>query len=406
MHKSRKIISIAAAGLFLVATVFGFSSQQANAATTSYQSVYNKIINQINAKKAARTTTTTPAPTPAPTSTPTPTPAPSPTPIASSTKCVWTGHCAGDYCKTENDCDGQLVCNSGVCGTAGATTTPAPTPVPAPVVTQTPAPAPTTTPSTSGKIWGAYLSDGNLASFESLVGAKADMQAYFYGWGDSFPASSTLKSQGKTLAIFWEQYGVTLDSIISGAQDAYIKDFADDAKAYGGPVILMPFHEMNGNWDPWDGTVGSNTPAKVVAAWKHVHDLFASATNVKFAWAVNNDSVPDTAENAIANYYPGAGYVDYVGVDGFNFGDQWTFSSVFSSALSQLKTYGKPILITSMASADGAQKASWITEALNTISSDSSIAGFIWFNENKEANWLVNSNPDALQAFKVGIQKF
>lgn len=29
--------------------------------------------------------------------------------------CNWDGHCLGDVCTTENDCDGNLVCNSGVC---------------------------------------------------------------------------------------------------------------------------------------------------------------------------------------------------------------------------------------------------------------------------------------------------
>jgi hypothetical protein len=30
--------------------------------------------------------------------------------------CSWTGHCAGDPCSTDDDCDGSLTCNNGVCG--------------------------------------------------------------------------------------------------------------------------------------------------------------------------------------------------------------------------------------------------------------------------------------------------
>ena len=37
----------------------------------------------------------------------------------SSTDCIWKGHCAGDSCTTFNDCDGNLVCNSGKCGPIG-----------------------------------------------------------------------------------------------------------------------------------------------------------------------------------------------------------------------------------------------------------------------------------------------
>ncbi|KAH6632831.1 hypothetical protein F5144DRAFT_264461 [Chaetomium tenue] len=30
--------------------------------------------------------------------------------------CDWMGHCAGDPCQTENDCDGDMTCHSGTCG--------------------------------------------------------------------------------------------------------------------------------------------------------------------------------------------------------------------------------------------------------------------------------------------------
>ncbi|MDP3882881.1 MAG: glycosyl hydrolase [Candidatus Staskawiczbacteria bacterium] len=269
---------------------------------------------------------------------------------------------------------------------------------------------PTVLPSSSSsKMWGAYT--GNTASsftnFEQQVGKQADINAVFTGWGDSFPVdlASPLKSNGQSILIFWEQYGVTLDQIINGSQDSYIEEFASDAKAYGGQVFLAPFHEMNGDWDPWGGTVGNNTPAKVVSAWKHVHDLFSGASNVKFVWSVNNVSVPNTSENAIANYYPGSSYVDYTAVDGFNFGSPWqTYDQVFSSALGQLEKYSKPILITSMASAAGSEKSAWITDALSKIYSDSSIKGFVWFNENKEQNWLINSDSASLKAFQDGIK--
>ncbi|KAM7195624.1 hypothetical protein V8F33_006628 [Rhypophila sp. PSN 637] len=38
-------------------------------------------------------------------------------------ECVWTGHCAGDTCKTELDCDGELGCVSGKCAVVGGSPT-------------------------------------------------------------------------------------------------------------------------------------------------------------------------------------------------------------------------------------------------------------------------------------------
>jgi beta-mannanase len=46
------------------------------------------------------------------------------------------------------------------------------------------------------------------------------------------------------------------------------------------PIAVSFGHEMNGNWYPW-GTAHT-TAAQFVAAWRHIHDLFArvGATNV------------------------------------------------------------------------------------------------------------------------------
>lgn len=276
-------------------------------------------------------------------------------------------------------------------------------------------PVSTTTPQTfppapSGISWGAYVGDnsGDLATFESLVGKPVKIQAYFVGWGDDFPASigANLKSANKTLLIFWEP-NVGYDAINSGSEDAYMNQFAAAAKSYGAPIILAPFDEMNLNETAWGYGKNGNTAAKFVTAWKHVHDLFAAASagNVKFAIAYNNGSVPNVSGNGFNDYYPGDAYVDYVGVDGFNFGNPWqSFDTIFSSALNQLKSYNKPIYIFSMASVPGTQKAAWITDALATQMVKYPVAGWVWFNQNgADGNWLVNTDAASLAAFKAAI---
>lgn len=268
--------------------------------------------------------------------------------------------------------------------------------------------------------WGAYVGDdtSNATTFESEVGAKMNMQAIFVGWGNDngpFPSqyASTVANQGQTLAIFWEpsdnsgsltEPSYNYNSITSGAWDSYFIAFAAAAKAYGGPVILVPFAEMNGNWDPWDGTVNGNSSASFIAAWQHMHSFFTSDSNVKWAWDVNSDSEPDIPSNSVASYYPGSSYVDYVGEDVFNFDNPWeSFAQIAQPTLSQLQTYGKPIYIFSMASQQGTQKAAWITDALTVQIPKDGIAGWIWFNQNKEENWLIDSDPASLTAFEAGI---
>lgn len=260
--------------------------------------------------------------------------------------------------------------------------------------------------------WGAYAGDfiADAEAFESTIEKKMQLYPTFVPWvgrNTSFPTqySSTVRDQGKTLVIFWEQYDVTLDEIISGSQDDYIRKFANDARIYAGPVLLSPFHEMNGYWTPWSGVAPGNSPLKVILAWRRIHSFFNDTPNVRFVWTVNSESVPDTAVNGISAYYPGDAYIDDVAIDGFNFGSPWrSFEEIFRAPLEQLSLYKKPIYLMSMASTEGAAKADWITDALTVqIPKYPQIVGWIWFNQNKEQNWLVNSDQSSLDAFKAGI---
>jgi len=291
------------------------------------------------------------------------------------------------------------------------------------VVATAPLPATSTSPTqpsptTAHISWGAYVGDGstNLSTFESMVGKSVNLLADFEGWDNTFPSgyASTVGAAGKTLVIFWEpNFGYS--GIANGTYDAYRKQFATAAKAYNYPVILVPFDEMNLNEQAWGYGANGNTATLFKSAWDHVHDIFVAtgAANVKFAIAYNNVSVPNTAGNQFSDYYPGSSYVDYVGVDGFNFGNPWqTFDQVFDPAITTLQSYGKPIYIFSMGSVAGTQKAAWITEGLGThIETYSNIAGWIWFNQNDaatpgsgdSANWTVNSDSASLAAFKEVI---
>jgi hypothetical protein len=292
--------------------------------------------------------------------------------------------------------------------TVPVTTTPVvTTPVTTTPVVATPVPTtPVTTPVSSSVQWGAYVGDGStaVADFDTLVGKKTEMIDDFEDFTAPFPTalSSTVGSQGKTLVVFWEP-STGLSSISNGSLDAEIKSFASGAKSYGYPVILVPFDEMNLNESAWGAGVNGNTPATFISAWDHIHDMFTSAgvTNVKFAIDYNNVSIPSGTSNNYAAYYPGANYVDIVGIDGYNFGSPWqTFDQVFSSAYTEASQFNKPIYLMAIGSAEGTQKAAWI-DSLGTLSTKyPNVKGWTWFNDNKEQNWLVNSDAAALAAFK------
>ena len=311
-------------------------------------------------------------------------------------------------------------------------TVPTPTPLPSPAPAPAPKPTPTTTAPVNPPIissptstvastkikWGAFAGSNptTIADFESRISVNPNYLAYFVHWGNGGGAlpnylADYVYKKDRTLVLFWEasdyvigstnQPNYSYRSILAGNWDNYFKDFTNQLATYKGPVILVPFSELNGNWTPWSGTKNGNTPAEAVAAWRYIHGFFAQTPNVKFGLAVNAPSVPDTPENQIANYYPGDAYVDYVGVDGFNFDKPWmTFNELFARPLSILEQYNKPIMIFSFGSAPGPEKAAWLNEGLNVVlPNHPKVVAWVYFNQDKERNWLLWSDSNTFSVF-------
>jgi beta-mannanase len=168
---------------------------------------------------------------------------------------------------------------------------------------------------------------------------------------------------------------------------------------------------MNGNWYPWAGANngGANGgPAKYVAAWKHVHDLFvqAGATNVIWVWCPLVTDVPAESWNHWTAYYPGDDYVDWVGLDAYNWGSSssccvWQSFDDLVDAPYQDYASKKPIMLPETASAEvGGDKAAWIDAMHQSLMTKyTAIHAVVWFDINKETDWRINSSPAALAAY-------
>jgi hypothetical protein len=272
--------------------------------------------------------------------------------------------------------------------------------------------------------WGVFTGSNipEIKEFEEKVSASPDYLAYFVSWGNhegAFPhyLAPYTKDKGRTLVIFWEAGDYTnpsteqsiysYPSILAGNWNYYIASFAREALAYGAPIILIPFSEMNGDWNSWSGTTNGNTVEEAVLAYRQVRDVFRNVPNVKFGWAPNVHSSPNTEANQFEKYYPGDDFVDYVGVDGFNFLDRWdTFSSIFDDSLLRLTKYNKPIYLFSFASAESTKKAEWMQDAFSQMQKYPLLSGWIWFNQDKEHNWLVWSDDASFEVFKQTIESY
>ena len=257
--------------------------------------------------------------------------------------------------------------------------------------------------------WGTYAgTPGGIEAFEELVGKTVDIAATFVGFDEPFPTefAATSAGKGKVLLIFLEP-STGHEEVLSGMFDDDLRAFAAAAAEYGQPIILSPFNEPNLDEEIWGFGVGSNTKENFIEAWRHIHGIISQAPNIKWAIAFNNISIPEDSENTFETLYPGDAYVDYVGVDGFNgMSDEDPWASpqeVFDSSIEELKKFNKPIYIFSVSSKEDPRKAQWITDFFAWMKSRPEIKGFVWFNENKERDWRIDSDEASLAAFIQGL---
>src|SRR5919201_465436 len=111
-----------------------------------------------------------------------------------------------------------------------------------------------------------------------------------------------------------------------------------------------------------------NGPSKFIAAWQRIRRIFdaAGAQNAVWVWCPNATNNPDVSWNSWRNYYPGDKFVDWVGLDGYNWGttQSWSRWQSFADIVRPIyRDYGrkKPIMIAETASAEtGGDKAAWI----------------------------------------------
>jgi hypothetical protein len=211
-----------------------------------------------------------------------------------------------------------------------------------------------------------------------------------------------------------DESALSLPQILSGRYDAYIREFAEKAKAWGHPFFLRFDWEMNGSWFPWSEGVNGNAPGEYVTAWRHVHDIFTAvgATNATWVWCPNVDIGGGLA--ALRPLYPGNSYVDWTCLDGFNWGKRrgspgWLdFDGIFHSTYKQVTKIAprKPMMMAEFASTDrGGSKPKWIEASFKRIRTGyPKIRGVVWFDVNdRNTNWPIETSKSASAAFRRSI---
>jgi hypothetical protein len=296
-------------------------------------------------------------------------------------------------------------------------------------------------------VWlGSWPADGNpvIDGFVAETGVRPDLVDVYLDWQTPFAnvshTMSHIASRGAVPILTWEPQGLTTADIVAGTRkvpqrdghaptiDQYLASFADGvcgvARQTDQPVLLRFLHEMNGFWFAWGVSwqdKNGNYPNSLdmyKRAWVKVHDAFASRCGdaVRFVWAVNHYSIGKDA--SFTSAYPGDAYVDYVGIDGYNWGSRapwgWQgFDTIFRPGYCALVPIGKPILINEVSSTEqGGKKAAWIREMYAKIAQYDRIRGFVWFNDAKyeiqvhgPMDWPIETSDGSKQAFADGARQ-
>jgi hypothetical protein len=275
---------------------------------------------------------------------------------------------------------------------------------------------------------GAYISgapwdSAKLDEFAILTKTRPSIVMWYQDWvhpgvREFDPTKmDAVAARGAMPMVTWEpgdhradatQPDFALRTILAGRHDAYIRQWARDAARWGKPMYLRFAHEMNGDWYPWSPGVNGNTRAEYTRAWGHVVGLFTEerAVNIRWVWSPN---VACRRCSSFADLYPGDAVVDWVGLDGYNWGtsQSWShweeFVPIFHASYHTLTTLTtKPMLFAEIGSSElGGDKAAWMRRALlvDIPTSFPRVQAVVWFHEAKETDWRVNSSPAALAAY-------
>jgi hypothetical protein len=274
-------------------------------------------------------------------------------------------------------------------------------------------------PPTGTMYLGAYVdpagppgpTPAQTAAFETQIGRTLAFNLHFYGWPAKFPGPNEADdvAHGRIPVIAWN-CGDTDARVAAGDDDAIIIARANAVKAFGSPVMIRWFWEMNLSdasnpprtqcWDPVsDFSGGFFAPGPFINAWNHIHAVFASqgVTNAVWLWCVAN------AHGGASQYYPGDGTVDWVGMDDYdmtNVSMQNTFFN-FAEELSQFQE--KPLMITETG-ALAANQVPFLTGADGVLQTNYPWArGIGYLNSvGSSQNWTLTT--DGLSAFTTFAQ--
>lgn len=247
------------------------------------------------------------------------------------------------------------------------------------------------------------------AAFATMAGRQPNLVGYYSGWKERFATSfaDMVHRHGGVTILQWDPTSASVSKIAAGGYDAYLRAFADSVRDFGHAVVIGFGHEMNARWYSWG--YGHVPPRTFVAAWRHIVWLFRrqGADNVTWLWTINADQ-PTTGP--VFSWWPGDGYVNWVGIDGYYYRPSDSFASVFGRTIAQVRSFThKPVLLSETAVGPKAGQAVKIPGLFAGMRQYQTL-GLVWFDIAQHdgiyhQNWRLEANSAAEAAFRYAASR-
>ena len=205
----------------------------------------------------------------------------------------------------------------------------------------------------SGAYFGAWANptgsgsvEGNAEALESQIGRTLRLHMHYYGWGNgttpTFPdgAMQADVTAGRIPVVTWGCSDLNA-VVIAGTDDSLLINTANAVKQFGSSIFIRWYWEMNLGSN--QTCMGSGGAAGYIAAWQHIYNVFKAqgVTNVSWLWNPGGTSRdPDATP-----YYPGDGFVDWIGFDGYDKVAANDFGLIYGGFYQTFSAHAKPMLI-------------------------------------------------------------
>jgi beta-mannanase len=271
-----------------------------------------------------------------------------------------------------------------------------------------------------------------LKAFEKIIDKKVSIAHYYRGW--EYLADPILIEEFNTIRdngwqpmlnvnpYYFDDCPATDEplyrAIANGQCDEFLRKAGKNLSKIDKPFYLLFAWEMNNKDLPWSIPYTTSTPQEFQSAWRHIHTILEKEEAKNIIWVF----APNTYASGTPEYidmYPGDAYVDWTGIDGYNWGESqswsnWSsFSGTFTTSYRHLVSIApsKPIMIAEFNTTDkGGDKAGWYKEALTKEIPYNfpQIKAIVLYNEDRTKQENVNRKVDvtatSLESFKKAIQ--